>query len=1665
MANYANTYSIKLDKSDFDSKLNALSTAYKSATSAMETQSINLKRAKQNLANIEKAKNAELEKGILTSVQVNKQFREELALAKSAVAYENQKLRAHKQNHINIQQQIANTKELSRAEYELGNATKSALQAQKNATIGLKDKYGVTSKAEIVARKYAQSLKEVNEAEKKGLITSREAVLARKNLNSARKQDLATTKESIAYRNTAINGVVRHIRKIESLVVAFYGLKKSYDYTLGLGHEFNKMMESEQIGIALAITQKLKDVDVTGKQVSALDKWIYANKLARKEMEEVRKINVFTPHTLGQTVQLYKVISGQVRANDGTSEDALRITKQLSILAQAGNVEFKSMLKTVDQLFSGKMKASDMQIALQNIVGLTQEGTREALREGKALEYVSEKLKGVEIASLEVSKTWGGVTSNFTNAWTDIFATLQKPMFEAFKSEMNEATVYLIENKETIIEGFEEFGRAIKFTYGYLDEFIVAFSTFKAINFVNGIVLAQKEMMVYDVNTKRAVLSTRALAVASTALRTVFTPVNIAVGALTLAYSLYNDAQEETAKLEAEVDKSMRRTKESIEQLDIAYVKVSKRTLGAKLKEDAEGIDDLEKRIQEVREGINKGRYATSSFFSTENIYSEKNLELMEASLVTRKKEKEEHKKQLELYEDRLKSEKEGVNEIDFAKQKTIEFTDEIYKSVKASEKLSQSLRDVVLEFNKTVRAGQVVDGVISSSEAKIQNAQEAYDSAVKARREARAGLTAIGETSGGGADKTNAIKEQSVKLQKAITNEYKALNDLKKLGTEISLNELEVDKTKLLLSAKDEELLRRKNKDKIATIDYTYAKAKIEKDDALRKLAVNEKGLSLAEQEIEKARILQEYKEAGIEREEAILALNTKTGKASDKLLKNTSDLTEKYLQITGQIDLLEAFKIKETVAEFEKAGYSADKLLKVKEGLKEADQRAFDKKFALEAPTSVEEVFNPYLNMIESQKEYIKNIKEAGKNQAKIDKINAKQVELRLKGYAGLANGMKGLFKEGTKGYKTLDTAQRILQASEMAWFIKKQFFEKEGLATKLSALATGTTASVASSQAEGASATAPAVAKAGAQGGLYGSLAMVALLAGLGLMVGGSGGTSNDFAEKNVGLSTSDIKDESLDNIAQILQDVQYPMLEVTNKMFKHIRNMDNNFYSIARAISGTASVSGVDLTGASFSSGIYEGNLYSTKTKDLLGAGLKFAEQSLQDMADMDKLYVKGYEYAKTTKEYAWKTSVTYNTTLSELPAGTRESFADAFANGYEMLFESGVLLGLDKADLTKALNDATIKLGDAEGKINLEGLDAQGVADALDDIFSTAFSQVVNQIGDFKVLVDRYSSGMEESLETLLRISIEYEQASFSFDLIGKTFTDGIMTVTKSWTEESVVAVANAITDTTSSFFGAQTAFTRGMTSFGSIFGTAVNTVTETVTKTFTESVQDVYTAQMQILDIVESAGGLESFQDAMSSYMSGFYTESEQLEFMTKSMQTSFNNLGVEMPKTNAEFRKLMETMDTSTEEGAYLYGQILLLADSFNNMTEASKSLGTSMEDMIQNVADAWMSNLSYLTLQQKADYATGLLALSRQTDGIIDEVEVAKLRAETALKTTATKEEYIPIFEDLVTAMENEVPDATRTDLLLELRNLKTEVIELQNKIDDNTIYGGTA
>lgn len=104
-------------------------------------------------------------------------------------------------------------------------------------------------------------------------------------------------------------------------------------------------------------------------------------------------------------------------------------------------------------------------------------------------------------------------------------------------------------------------------------------------------------------------------------------------------------------------------------------------------------------------------------------------------------------------------------------------------------------------------------------------------------------------------------------------------------------------------------------------------------------------------------------------------------------------------------------------------------------------------------------------------------------------------------------------------------------------------------------------------------------------------------------------------------------------------------------------------------------------------------------------------------------------------------------------------------------------------------------------------------------------------------------------------------------------------------------------------------------------------------------------------------DIVDAFGGQETFTSAHQAYFAAFYTESERAAATTRNLGIQFANMNLTLPKTNEEYRKLVEAQDLTTEAGRQTYASLIQLAPAFNETTLAAENLKTEIENLLSSV------------------------------------------------------------------------------------------------------------
>lgn len=623
----------------------------------------------------------------------------------------------------------------------------------------------------------------------------------------------------------------------------------------------------------------------------------------------------------------------------------------------------------------------------------------------------------------------------------------------------------------------------------------------------------------------------------------------------------------------------------------------------------------------------------------------------------------------------------------------------------------------------------------------------------------------------------------------------------------------------------------------------------------------------------------------------------------------------------------------------------------------------------------------------------------------------------QAQINSYGNMAAAAKGFFEENSKGYNLLHTAEKAFRAYEMAMaieaMVKKLFFSNAVTAANV----TGNAASAASAVA-GAAVEVPAkmaVAQAGAIAGVANQAGgdpytafprmalMAAIMAGLGLAVSMSNAgaqrvdvAKNAQATQGTGtvLGDSTAKSASIKNSLELLESNSDIALVHSSKMLSALNSIDASMKGLASIIFRTTGIT----TGTNM--GIQTGKLSSNTGDPILGmfgindssftknlpiiGGIVSKLQSLwgnvsQSIVDSG-LQVKGSlndlmngsgvnQYAEVErKETSWFGAVkdySYSTEYQAASSEIARQFAKVFQGVNKSVVEAGSALGRNSDVIKNELNNLAIDLGN----VSFKDLKGKELEDALNSVISKAADQIAStampgleafqQIGEgYYQTAIRVASGVERAEYALSKLGmqvghvrdIENKQGDVDVEMVR-------LQLVRTETSRRVVSTGPSITD----FNLVDT-----LSGVGAII------------KDMTGSVEDLVEAYKKLIDVrsslkmiglngdaltrdmVYGAGGLDELQSGMKAYLDGMFTETEKAQFAIYKLGEQFASLGLVMPKSNDEFKKLVSGLDLTTESGQKLFGKLMTLSEEFARVTEATGTTSQALARLRGNITSA---------------------------------------------------------------------------------------------------------
>lgn len=143
--------------------------------------------------------------------------------------------------------------------------------------------------------------------------------------------------------------------------------------------------------------------------------------------------------------------------------------------------------------------------------------------------------------------------------------------------------------------------------------------------------------------------------------------------------------------------------------------------------------------------------------------------------------------------------------------------------------------------------------------------------------------------------------------------------------------------------------------------------------------------------------------------------------------------------------------------------------------------------------------------------------------------------------------------------------------------------------------------------------------------------------------------------------------------------------------------------------------------------------------------------------------------------------------------------------------------------------------------------------------------------------------------------------------------------------------------------------------------------------------------------------LVTLFGGIDQMLNGVQAYYAGYYSQPEQRDIMGEALQQQFEALGVAMPETRTQFRRLVESMDLTSASGQQAYATLINMSEAFGTWAD---SLGETTDAMTRQIEDA-LGGLFDGLLQQIAGARDGLAGAMATVGGGVGLMTPAQIRA----------------------------------------------------------------
>jgi len=639
--------------------------------------------------------------------------------------------------------------------------------------------------------------------------------------------------------------------------------------------------------------------------------------------------------------------------------------------------------------------------------------------------------------------------------------------------------------------------------------------------------------------------------------------------------------------------------------------------------------------------------------------------------------------------------------------------------------------------------------------------------------------------------------------------------------------------------------------------------------------------------------------------------------------------------------------------------------------------------------------------------------------------------------------------------------------------------------------------------------------AIAQSGAMAGIPGVIAMVAMLASLGIMAGGSSVSASydDFSaqEANTGTGTVlgdlEAQSESMNNALEILEDYAQPQYETLNSMNNYLKNISDNIIGVTSLIIQTAGFAlgegfeaqnsekfslensapgwdimsdvgeliahtkymdelyGTDLgegafsvmTGATLTNKLVNGLMGKT-SQSLEDYGLNFNEQLLGSA--IDSIEGQSFQTIKTKKKSWLSSSSSTNSYFEDLDNETERQFSLVLSNLYDTVVLSGNALGTSSDELENQLDNFVVNIG----KLSLQDKTGDEIQEELTAVFGAIGDDLAKTTFPLLTTFQTIGEGM---FETLTRVSAGVEESKYYIDKLGASFED----------------INYTLIENTQGYVGTE-ALRQSIIEFDEAMYGSSNGVVELL-ELVVSSAEDVYSTYTALEDTriafgslslsidavtqstIVGTDGIDGLSNSLSTILTTFATEQEQVQYVVDSVTQEFNRLNLSVPTSTEGFLELVRSIDTTTDSGQELFGRVLSLADSFSELSEIMEASQENIDGFIgsfksdERLLQDASSNIGIGIAEDWDELGESLALLSSDLEGLTDdEVSFLELNSSYIQDLLAQEEDLLEAKKELNDEYLTEIESSISTVESI-ISSLESEIVKLRDAADDENTY----